>query len=225
MPIEPSGLLVFGAGLACGFGHCLGMCGPLAAGIALARPGAPPFGTLLRYTAGRLSTYGLLGGAAGAAGSALGLALAAAPFQRAVMAGAGVLVAAMGLAWAGWLPARLFRGAAFPARAVAWIKRSAGTGGGAFPLGILLGFLPCGPVYTVLLSAARSGMEAGSGPAGFLAGAGTALLFGAGTAPALFLAGEAAGRLGARARGGLRAAGGLLMVLVGALYAARGFAS
>ena len=49
-----------------------------------------------------------------------------------------------------------------------------------------------------------------------------ALCFALGTVPALLLAGSAAALLGARLRGALYRAGGVLMILLGALFAARG---
>jgi len=41
-----------------------------------------------------------------------------------------------------------------------------------YPLGILLGLLPCGPVYTALIGTARAGMEAKSIYQGILSGMG-----------------------------------------------------
>ncbi len=61
------------------------------------------------------------------------------------------------------------------------------------PLGLLLGLLPCGPVYTVLIASARAGMGADSALQGFLSGMSLMLAFGIGTVPALFLVGKLAG--------------------------------
>lgn len=52
---------------------------------------------------------------------------------------------------------------------------------GAFLLGLLLGFLPCGLLYPIFIQAAVSG--------GFLSGAVTMVLFGAGTGPAMLFFG------------------------------------
>ena len=57
----------------------------------------------------------------------------------------------------------------------------------AFPLGLLWGWLPCGLVYSALVTALTSGSAA--------RGAGLMLAFGAGTLPNLLLAGLLAARL------------------------------
>jgi sulfite exporter TauE/SafE len=52
---------------------------------------------------------------------------------------------------------------------------------------LLLGLLPCGPVYTALLAAAGAGMNATSTLNGIIKGMGAMFCFGVGTAPTLFL--------------------------------------
>lgn len=200
------------------------MCGPVAAAIALPRRRGRFF-SQAAYNLGRITTYGLLGGAAGAAGSMLGVAARTEALQRAVEIAAGLLVAAAGLSAGGWLPA-------LPGAAPEGILRRAGsrlkvffeTGGpGAYyPLGLVLGLLPCGPVYTVLLAAAREGMESAGGPTGFARGMAAALSFGLGSVPALLLAAEAAARLGGPARARLGRAAAAILVALGVFYAARG---
>ena len=56
-----------------------------------------------------------------------------------------------------------------------------------FPIGLLLGLLPCGPVYTPLLAAAGAGMDADGVLQGVLKGMAVMMAFGIGTIPALFL--------------------------------------
>jgi sulfite exporter TauE/SafE len=85
------------------------------------------------------------------------------------------------------------------------------------------GLLPCGLVYTALLSAARSGMEAGSPAEGFVRGSLAMAAFGAGTVPALFLFGRVIASVGPRLRGALAKVAAALLVLSGALFAARAF--
>lgn len=225
-PIDSRHALILLSGLTCGFGHCLAMCGPFAAAVALSARGGPKFLPHAFYNLGRIVTYGILGGAAGAAGSLFGVAARIAPFQKGILVASGIMVSLAGLAAAGWLPARLLPRIPFdaPARFAEKARGLFGAqgAGACFPLGLFLGFLPCGPVYTVLLAAARDGMEAGSGPHGFLRGAATAVLFGIGTVPALFLFGEAARRLGAAMRARLFRASGALLAALGVLYALRG---
>jgi uncharacterized protein len=95
--------------------------------------------------------------------------------------------------------------------------RSVLDGGGvgrSYALGLLLGFLPCGLSYSAFVGAAATGTL----PQGFL----FALVFALGTVPALLAVGGAAALLSPRARGALYRAGGVAVILVGALFVARG---
>ncbi|PLX94038.1 MAG: sulfite exporter TauE/SafE family protein, partial [Desulfuromonas sp.] len=76
----------------------------------------------------------------------------------------------------------------------------------ALPLGLLFGFLPCGFLYAMALTAAQS--------ADSLRGAGIMLAFGVGTLPALFLVGSAARWFAVR-RGWMLRAAGLLVAMMG----------
>ena len=73
-PTESALGLVFATGLLGGLGHCIGMCGPLAASFALTLKGERPLAPLLLYNLGRVTTYALVGGAVGVAGSLAGVA-------------------------------------------------------------------------------------------------------------------------------------------------------
>jgi sulfite exporter TauE/SafE len=210
----------FAMGLLGGFGHCLAMCGPLVGSFALA---AGPLGARralagqLVYHAGRVTTYALVGGTLGATGAFLDLAGRLAGIQGAVSIGAGVLMVALGLGAAGVTRAlrRLEAGAS--ARFVAVVRSLLAPGGGAgrlYPLGLALGFLPCGLSLQAFLAAAGTGTPA----AGLL----VALAFGVGTVPALLVAGWAGAALGARARGLLLRAGGAVVAVLGVLFVARG---
>ncbi len=216
--------LLFASGLVGGLGHCAGMCGPLVAAFSFNRAEGGGIRPQLLYHLGRVTTYSLAGGAAGFTGSFLDVAAAVAPYQRATLTAAGVLIALAGLALAGWLP----RAAAprpgrpgFVAKACRLLAGE-GTAAACFPLGLVLGFLPCGLVYAALLAAAREGMEAPAHGAGFLRGFLVMALFGAGTVPALLLVGKAAGALSARARTGFSRLSAALVAAAGAVLAIRG---
>jgi hypothetical protein len=84
----------------------------------------------------------------------------------------------------------------------------------AYPLGLALGFLPCGLSYSAFAAAAATGRPA--------RGLVLALAFGLGTLPALLLAGAVVSALSARARGLLYRAGGALVALLGVLFVLRG---
>lgn len=230
--------LVFLTGLVGGFGHCVGMCGPLVGalgfgeGVAAGRSGSlrPVGGFHAAYHAGRVLTYTLIGGVLGWLGAAGVLARLAGPAwitpaQRWISLVAGAAMVAMGLALAGApLFARL-RGrvsAGIPlgswfSRASATLARRGATA--ALPLGMLMGLLPCGFLLTIEVQALAAGSPA--------AGAATMLAFGIGTVPALAAFGVASGALGwlgPRTRGWLTAAGGVMVVGLGALTIARALA-
>jgi sulfite exporter TauE/SafE len=164
-----------------GFGHCVGMCAPFV--LLVSRRFAAPdrgraaaLGAQAWYTAGRVTTYSALGAAAGFAGGVVELAGSLVGVQRAasVLAGVVLLVeAALGLAGAG--PLAHTRGGRLFARASGALGRRIPRH--PFALGLLLGLLPCGLLYSALIAAVAM-----SGPAG---GALALLVFGLGTAPAL----------------------------------------
>jgi sulfite exporter TauE/SafE len=85
---------------------------------------------------------------------------------------------------------------------------------GAYPLGLVLGLLPCGLSYSAFAAAAATGSPA----RGLL----LAIVFGAGTLPALLLAGAVVAALSARARGLLYRTGGAMVALLGLLFVLRG---
>jgi sulfite exporter TauE/SafE len=203
------------------------MCGPLVAGYAIALRNRVASLPHLLFHLGRVTTYGIAGGVVGASGSFVRIAAWVAPFQQLLLATTGLLIALMGMSVGGWFPwARRVEGTGPFGGALAGIARRAAEAGGpgaAFPLGMAAGLLPCGLVYTALLSAARSGMEAGSPAEGFVRGSLAMAAFGAGTVPALFLFGRVIASVGPRLRGALVKVAAALLVLSGALFAARAF--
>ena len=214
----PGLLFAFGMGFLGGFGHCVGMCGPIVLAFGLSAPGQPPRRALqpqLAYHLGRVTTYALLGGAMGLAGSFVNVAGRMAGFQDAVAVAAGALMIALGLAAAvGATSVRGIEGA-LSGKVFGAVRRVvAGAPGRAYPLGLVLGFLPCGLSYSAFVGAAATG--------GLVPGLLFALAFAVGTVPALLAAGFAAALASARLRGFLYRAGGVLVVLVGSLFVLRG---
>jgi sulfite exporter TauE/SafE len=211
------------AGLLSGFSHCLGMCGPLVVSFGLAarpgpgdRPGPGAAGAALRqlpYHLGRVTTYGLLGAVMGASGAFLDVAARLAGLGDAVAVLAGGLMIALGLGAAGVNGALRRLEARASGRVVEAVRRLAG-GATLYPLGLLLGVLPCGVSWTIFLGAAAAG-----GP---VPGLLLALAFGLGTVPGLLLVGALSGLLGQRARGRLARAGGLVVAGLGVLFLVRG---
>lgn len=225
LPTESIYSLLFVSGLLGGFGHCTGMCGPMVAAFSLCLGEKPQLRPHLLYNLGRITTYSLIGGAAGLAGSFLGIAAGLGPIRKAVAFATGLLVVFLGLALGGWLPRfRLLSGTddspGLPGRLVRFVREADGVGI-YYPLGLILGLLPCGLVYAALLTAARSGMDAASAAEGFLRGFLAMALFGSGTIPPLLLVGQAAGFLGVRIRKNLYRASAAMIVLAGVVFMAR----
>ena len=88
-------LTALGIGLA-GAGHCLGMCGGIAAALNLG--GTTSTATTLSYHGGRLLSYTVLGGALGLAAGSIDIAA----WTIALRYLAGLLLVGMGLYVGGW---------------------------------------------------------------------------------------------------------------------------
>ncbi len=186
---------LFLAGLAGSAAHCGPMCGGFVLGQVADRMACTPAarlcewrrvsqGALLTYHLGRLTTYGALGALAGAL-------LGQMPWFKWASPALLLFGAALFLAHAAHVLTGPDRAPMGWARAIA--RMAARTGGG-YPLGIVLGFLPCGFLYAALATAAASG-SALLGTLGMLS-------FGIGTVPALAvvgIAGQSAGRRWPRA--------------------------
>ena len=203
-----------------GFGHCVAMCGPLVGALGIsAPPGIPARRALLpqlAYHLGRITTYGTVGAVMGLAGSFVNVAGRMAGWQDVVAVLAGALMVAMGLGAAGqslWVKSAEGR---LAGRVLSAVRKLAGHEAPlrAYPLGLVLGFLPCGLSYSAFAAAAATGSP--------VAGMALALAFGAGTLPALLLAGAVVSALSFRARGLLHRAGGVLVALLGVLFVLRG---
>jgi sulfite exporter TauE/SafE len=218
--VDASLPIALATGFLGGFGHCVAMCGPLVGALGIsAPPGIPARRALLpqlAYHMGRITTYGTIGAVMGLVGSFVNVAGRMAGWQDVVAVLAGILMVAMGLGaalqslWVKSAEGRL------AGRVLAAVRRLAGHEAPvrAYPLGLVLGFLPCGLSYSAFAAAAATGSP--------VAGMAIALAFGAGTLPALLLAGAVVSALSFRARGLLQRAGGGLVALLGVLFVLRG---
>lgn len=180
----PVFLATFSVGLL-GSGHCLGMCGGIASALGFAISPDQQLKRiiiLLAYNLGRVSSYALLGAAAGVIGSQIG----GGAVLRII---AGVLLIAMGLYLANWW------------RGLSYLEKVGGhlwkyiqpitkpllpvkNPGQAMLLGLVWGLLPCGMVYSALAYSVAQGSVSG--------GAIAMLGFGLGTLPAVLASGWAA---------------------------------
>ncbi|WP_412479408.1 sulfite exporter TauE/SafE family protein [Azonexus sp. IMCC34839] len=170
--------------------HCVGMCGGIVGALSMGGPAR--WSMHFAYNGGRIFSYTLAGALAGALGAAtLGLEQQW-PIRQVLFLLANLMLIALGLYLLG-----VTRALAFTERAGQHLWRHlqpmtrrflpAQTVAQAFPLGLLWGWLPCGLVYSALVSA----LSAGSATRG----AALMLAFGLGTLPNLLLAGIVLARL------------------------------
>ena len=216
-------ILFFTTGITIGFGHCIGMCGPIVISLSLNLKGGPSVWPHMYYNGGRTLTYGLLGAVVGGMASFTRFAESIDGLQQGVMVTAGVIIVLMGLAMTGWVRTGVIFKAAPPVGTfiTGMFKRLLQKKKHPLmylPLGLFLGLLPCGPVYTALLAAARSGMEADTTLGGVLSGAGLMLCFGLGTIPALFLVSRITDLRWLRHREKVYQVGAVLMMAVGIYF-------
>ncbi|MCU0594909.1 MAG: sulfite exporter TauE/SafE family protein [Desulfobacterota bacterium] len=223
---DPLYLVFLVTGFTVGFGHCIGMCGPIVVSLSLNLKGKSVLIPHLLYNAGRIITYAVLGGLAGVLGSFTLLTSSIVSLQKGALIFAGALVLLMGLAMGGWIPfGRIFGDADAGSSVLSkWFHRLSAANSPVvyLPLGLLLGLLPCGPVYTALIAAARAGMGAASALDGFFSGMGLMVAFGIGTVPALLLVGKLAGFGWLKSRSLIYKISSALMVLVGVYFIIQG---
>jgi hypothetical protein len=179
-------IAVFFVGLLGGV-HCLGMCGSIVGMLTAQLPqGKVHWPFHLAYNGGRLASYAAAGALVGAVGQAGLLLRDSVPVQHLLFALSSLMLFALGLYLAGiWGVVRrieLVGGALW--RRIQPLTR------GLFPvatplraglLGVAWGWLPCGLVYSVLVTALASGSAAH--------GALVMLAFGLGTLPNLLAIG------------------------------------
>ncbi|RUO22377.1 hypothetical protein CWE08_04130 [Aliidiomarina iranensis] len=177
MNIDVVAALVMGLA---GSGHCLAMCGGLAAAMGYQRS---PM-RLFWYNLGRIISYAIAGFIVAAAFFSISKVHANGLVYLRILAG--IMMVLLGLYLFRWN------------RALLWLEKAGSylwryiqpltqklpaqkTSGYVFLAGMLWGWLPCGLVYSALTWAALSGDP--------FSGAGFMLLFGLGTFPAMFLTG------------------------------------
>ena len=213
------------SGIAGGFGHCISMCGPLVAAFSV---GETRQGILhhLLYNLGRVTTYSILGGIVGLSGSFLVLTASIEQLQRAIMIIAGLSIIIMGLSNAEWLPllrTKSCNASSSLMQKIMVLFNAPRSIGAWYPMGVVLGFLPCGLTYTALLAAARSGMEAHHPVAGMLQGALMMMLFGIGTSPALILVGKVVNTISNRMRRWFYRVASIIMIATGVWFVVKGW--
>jgi len=201
--------------------HCIGMCGGIIGALSyglspVIRQNSRRFGLfLLVFSIGRVASYALAGALLGSMGGALFEMIGGGQGHRWLQWLAALIMVLIGLHIAGWLP----KLAVIERLGVPLWGRLEPMGRRLMPVqslpkalayGMVWGWLPCGLVYTMLLSAVAQ-----SGPA---SGALYMLAFGIGTLPAVMVTGVLAGKLYQFARRPyLKEVVGIAVVMMGLL--------
>tara|TARA_R110002110_G_scaffold406421_1_gene626374 strand:+ start:189763 stop:190581 length:819 start_codon:yes stop_codon:yes gene_type:complete len=199
-------LSAFALGLA-GAGHCLGMCGGIAAALNLG--GQRSLTVTLSYHSGRIASYTLLGGLLGLAAGSIDIAA----WTMGLRYLAGFLLIGMGLYVANWwrgmmvlerLGAKLWQ----PVQRLSSRFLPIRTWPQGFALGLCWGLMPCGLIYSSLAWAATAQNAATSALMMFL--------FGLGTLPAMLATSLGADKLqGFLRRRGLKLVIAIMLILSG----------
>lgn len=161
----------FALGLA-GAGHCLGMCGGIAAALNLGQQRGLP--VTISYHVGRITSYTVLGAALGFTAGAIDVQA----WTVALRYAAGLLMIGMGLSIGAWWHGinRLERvGAVLWKPVQAFSKRwlPVKHWGQSYALGLCWGLMPCGLIYSSLAYAATAQNGLTSGAMMFVFGLGT----------------------------------------------------
>jgi uncharacterized protein len=192
------------------------MCSPFV--LFVSRRYAPPEGGRLAalaaqgwYTVGRIATYAVLGGLAGGFGGVVQKAGLFLGVQRAALTLAGAALVVWAFVALSDL-ARIDAGGTLFGRVAGRLKGR--VPGHPLAIGLFLGLLPCGFLYSAVVAAVGRG--------GALEGAAALALFGIGTAPAL-LGVSVADELLARHRALLNRLSQVFLLLMGAWFLWKAF--
>lgn len=211
--------LAFTTGFLGGFGHCIGMCGPLVTSYTFhegrfggSRISLSPH---LLYNAGRITTYVFIGSLMGLTGSFANTLGRFSGIQDIMTIIAGCIMILMGLGITGILGGMNFmeRHNNIILKAVKMVLEGTSLWR-YYPLGLLLGLLPCGLSYSIFIASAGTG--------NLFSGMMIAFSFGLGTVPALLLFGVIITYLSNRIRGLVYRAGGIVIMLMGIYFILRG---
>ena len=191
--------------------HCVGMCGGIMLSQSIGTENKSKFQALkpaIFYNLGRVVSYTILGGIVGAIGSVFSLTLT---MKAGFQVLAGIFMIIMGLNMAGYSLFRKFN------IKLPWsfcsLKKSGKT---PFVVGILNGFMPCGPLQTMQLYALGTGSA--------ILGATSMFIFALGTVPLMLGFGAISGLLSKDNTKQLVKFGGILIVVLGLIMGNRGLA-
>lgn len=191
--------------------HCVGMCGGIMLSQSLGKESTNKFEAIkpaLMYNAGRVIAYTILGGVIGAIGSVFTLSLTA---KAGLQLFAGVFMIMMGFNMAGFKAFRKFQ-IKLPNAACRAMSRPRAP----FFVGLVNGFMPCGPLQTMQIFALGTGSAA--------AGAFSMFMFSIGTVPLMLTFGALAGLLSKGYTQKILKFSGVLIIMLGLIMSNRGLA-
>lgn len=189
--------------------HCVGMCGGIMLSQTVGNESITKFEAMkpaLLYNAGRVISYTILGGVIGAAGSVFSLSFKS---KAAVQIIAGIFMIMMGLNMSGF---SLFR--KFQIKLPRSFCRVKNKGGSPFVVGLLNGFMPCGPLQTMQIFALGTGSP--------VKGALAMLAFSAGTVPLMLTFGMLSGLLSKGYTKKILKLSGVMIIVLGLIMGNRG---
>lgn len=191
--------------------HCVGMCGGILLSQSLSAESKNKFEAIrpaLMYNLGRVVSYTILGGIIGALGSTFSLSISA---KASIQIFAGVFMLIMGLNMAGF---SIFR--RLQIKLPHFACKAKNKSSSPLVVGLLNGFMPCGPLQTMQLFALGSGSA--------LKGALAMLAFSLGTVPLMLTFGALSGILSKGYTKKLLKISGVLVIVLGLIMGNRGLA-
>lgn len=189
--------------------HCVGMCGGIMMSQSITTISNSKMASMkpsIMYNLGRVVSYTVLGGLVGALGSVFSLTIST---QASIAIIAGLFMVIMGFNMAGY---SAFRKLTIK---LPWSKcNSKKSGSTPFVVGLINGFMPCGPLQTMQLYALASGSA--------LKGATSMFIFAIGTVPLMLGFGLIANLMNQNNTKKLMKISGIIVVVLGLVMANRG---
>ncbi len=189
--------------------HCVGMCGGIMMSQSITTIHSSKFSRVkpsLLYNLGRLISYTILGSVVGALGKVFSISISTQAF---ISIAAGIFMVIMGINMSGFKSLRKF------SIKLPWSGcKSKNKNNSPFIVGLLNGFMPCGPLQTMQLYALASGSA--------LTGALSMFFFSLGTIPLMLVFGLLANSLNGNNSKKLIKVSGIIVIVLGIVMANRG---
>jgi sulfite exporter TauE/SafE/plastocyanin domain-containing protein/copper chaperone CopZ len=193
--------------------HCVGMCGGIMLSQTVGKESKNKFEAMkpaILYNLGRVTAYTILGGIIGAIGSVFALSLTT---KAALQIFAGVFMVMMGFNMAGF---KAFRKIQIKLPTPVCKMMSTKKPKTPFFVGLINGFMPCGPLQTMQLYALGTGSA--------ISGALSMFMFAAGTVPLMLTFGALSSLLSKGYTKKILKFSGILIIVLGLIMSNRGLA-